>query len=469
MKWAVMGRLAKSLLGIATVSVLSYFVTPAEFGSFFLIIFITAFAQLLVDAGLGAALVQRKEITDRQKDTVFWSSLALAMAVAGVIIWQAEGLARLFDAPQIAPFIRAIAIVFPLTALQCVSMSELQRRFDFKRIAASDFIAAAFGAATAISLAYMGWTIGALVAQQIVQGAATTVIICALARWWPRLRFSVDDFKSLMSYAFFVMMTSITGFLQGNLDRIIVAGALSPEILGFYMMGKTIVTSPFKIIIRMARKVLFPILSSVQDDVPRVGRAYLRVQFALCALMMPVYFGIAAIADPLVGALLAPNWELVAPIIQLLSLGLVVFPIKMVNQTTLASLGYAKFQFQWTLMTSVVTLGTFWYATRWGLETALIVRVIVGLILMPGLSAYTLYKLGLRWVLLPQALAAPIIAAGAMFAAIAWGVQQMQVADVLKLFIFIPCGGVIYTAILFALAPGRCRDLLNTLLKRGAK
>lgn len=466
MKWAVLGRLMKSLVGLATVAVLSHYLTPAEFGSVMLVTIIASFAQLFVDAGLRVALVQRKENTRLQQDTVFWSSLALSVAIALGVLVMAGPIARALGSPAIEPLIRWITLVFPLSALQSVSMTILERKFAFKRISMSDFLAALFGALTAVGLALAGWTMGALIAQQLVLAATTTVIICGSARFVPRLRFSWAEFRSLMGYGGYVMLTNVVGFMNANMDRAIIGAAISPSALGYFSMARTVVESPSKVIVKMARKVLFPILSSVQDDRARLGNAYLRIQFTMAAVMMPACMGIAAIADPLVALIFAPEWAPVAPLIAYVSLRMLIKPIQQINQVTLASMGLARFQFYWSIMAGSISLIAIWHAAQWGLETAILARLGVLLLFTPVLSIYTLRQMGLPPMRLSHVLLAPIIATTAMYLVISWALPRLPFADPWLILAGIVMGAAVYLPVIFLMAPERAKDLTQTFLKR---
>lgn len=467
MQWTMGGRLLKSAMGIGTLVVVSRYLGPAEFGLVALVMFVIGFGQLFVDAGLRVALVQRAEITELQKNTVFWSSLAFALLLAGLFILFAAPIARAFDAETIEPLVRWMTVVFILAALQGVSTTVLERRFAFDRIAISEVVAAVAGAATAIGLVVAGYGIAALVMQQLVQAAISCVIQVAMARWRPRLEFSWQDFRGLMSYAAYVLMTDIVSFLTTQLDRPLVSGLFNPQTLGYLTMSRQIVTSPFKIFAQMARKVLFPMLASVQHDRARVGAAYLNIQFAMVLLMAPVCLGVAAIAVPMVGLLLGEKWAPVVPLIQLLSVQMLLLPVQNVNQTVLTSLGFAKFQFYWQLIAGSVSLGAMVLAAPWGIEAAVGARVAVTLFTMPLLSAYTMRQMDLPRRALAKAVFAPFAAGITMYLAVSGTAAWLSLPDIAVLAICIPLGMAVYVPLVFLLERRRTMEIFRLVRKRG--
>lgn len=467
MQWAVLGRLLKSGLGLVTLAIISRWLTPAEFGAAALVMFIAGFGQLFVDIGLRAALVQRKDITELQKNTVFWASLALSLLIAGAMVLMAGPIARAFGAEAIAPLIRWMVLVFPIAALQGIQTTTLERDFAFAKLARADMASAVAGAVTAVALVIAGYGIGALIAQQLVQAVVGCVMQNAMARWRPAARFSIHEFRSLMGYAGYVMLSNVMMFFVTQLDRPIITGILSAQVLGYFTMAQQIVVAPFKVIVSMARKVLFPILASVQDDRARAGAAYLRIQYAMSALMAPACLGIGALAEPIVAVLLAPDWHPVAPLLRLVALQMLFIPIQEINQTTLTSQGHAKFQFWWMLVAGSSSLLALWLAAPYGIEAAILARLAVTAVNTPLLSGYTMRRMDLAPTALARTLAAPMVAAGAMFAAVIGAASVLPLPPVGILIVCIPLGVAVYGGLLVLLGRQRAMDLLDIIRKRG--
>lgn len=466
MKWSVAGRLAKSGMSFVTLAIISRFLTPAEFGAVALVMFVTGFMQLFVDAGLRTALVQRAEISELQKNTVFWTSIALSALIAAVTLIFAGPVAKAFDAEAITSLIRWTTLIFPLVALQCVSMTLLERQFRFNRIATADVSAALIGSLMAIVLVFMGFGMGALIAQQVVQALLSTVLIICSARWMPRLQFNWSEFFSLTSYGGYVMLTNLVNFLTVQLSRPIVAGVISAEVLGYFTMAQVVLVSPFRVVVQMARKVLFPILASVQNDRARVGAAYLKVQFAISAVMSPACLGVAAIAYPFVDFALADGWGAVAPLIQLVALQMLLSPVQETNQTVLASLGYARFQFLWGLIMGGISVLAMWYAARWGIEAALWARIGLTFVTVPVLSIYTTRLVNLPLHALPLALAGPMIASCSMFAAVYFALEALSLPSLVEIVLGVVMGAAIYPALLFLISRERSMDLIGTFRQK---
>src|SRR5919204_6117662 len=57
--------------------VLAHLLTPREFGLAAMALVFTSFATMFNDLSLGAALIQRPKLTEADRSTVFWTTLAV--------------------------------------------------------------------------------------------------------------------------------------------------------------------------------------------------------------------------------------------------------------------------------------------------------------------------------------------------------------------------------------------------------
>lgn len=466
MQWALGGRLVRAGLGIFTLAIVSRYLTPAEFGVVALATFISGFAQILVDFGLRAALVQQIEVTRRQQNTVFWTNLTLAIVMMALTWFFAGWVARLFDAGRTEDLVRALSLLFPITAIQIVSVTVIERKFAFHQVAKADVVSTVASSIAVILCAVSGLGIWSLIVQQLVIAGVSTALFVYYARWRPRLEYSFDDLKKLFSYSGYVALTNVATFFSGNLDRPIISGVISPHVLGYFTMSQQLIGAPFRVVVLIAKRVLFPILSSLQKDKPRLGAAYLDVQHAIVAIMAPACLGIGALAHPLVNVLLGPQWAPTAPIIQIVAVQLMLFPVAETNAMVLAAVGRARFQFLWMIFGGGISLAALWFAIPHGIIAGVAARTAVTVALMPILSAYTQRKIGLPVSSLMRVLAPPYAAAGLMFVGVSLIEPLLPFPAIVKLIICIPLGAAIYAGLMLLVDRKRVLENLRMLKSR---
>ena len=87
---------------------------------------------------------------------------------------------------------------------------------------------------------------------------------------------------------------------------------------------------PIQNISGIINKVMFPVLSKVQDNNALIGKAYLQIAKTVSLVAFPLMLGVMALADPFVQVVLGEKWQ---PIILLLSILAPVGLLQSINST----------------------------------------------------------------------------------------------------------------------------------------
>ncbi len=126
-----------------------------------------AFAQLIVDQGLGDALIQRKEVTRSHVDTAFWVALATGLLLTALGLILAGPIAGLLKEPDLAPILQVLSLTFVLSAMNSIQIALLRRELAFRSLAIRSIVAAAGGGVVGIVMAVNGFGAWALVGQLV--------------------------------------------------------------------------------------------------------------------------------------------------------------------------------------------------------------------------------------------------------------------------------------------------------------
>lgn len=448
---AALSRGLRALIGIGTISLLSRFLSPTEFGLFALIFFLINFIQVFADFGLRVALVQRKDVSDLELNSVFWASVAIGVVAAIAVFGLAEPIARLFDEPKLTPYVQAIAPVFLLIAAQGVPNSILEREFKFQRLATAELIAGLVGAVVAVGLAASGASVFALLAQQYAISFVIFAFYFASARWRPSFRFSYEALKPLLGYGSYVTLAGAVGFISGYADRPIVGKKLAAADLGYLTLAQQIIISPQRTITQAIRRTTFPIMAAIQSEPERVANGYLTTLHATFLVMAPVTFGIWALATPITDILLGPKWEAVAQVLGVLTLAALIGTVGDLNGAIFSARGEARFQFRWSLFCAAMNISTLWLAANHGLMAVVWTKAAAIAIQIPLNSWFLSRLLGISYHRIPAALWRPAFAAALMGAAV-FALDQWLAAQgahaIVRLLAGVPLGVLVYGALI---------------------
>src|SRR5688500_9112482 len=151
--WTFIDTWGSQLLGLFIFVLLARLLTEIDFGLVTLAAVFVAFAQLLVDQGLGDAIVQRPQLTRRQLDTAFWASMVTGLLITVAAVVLAIPISILLGERRLEPIIQVLSIIFVLTALSSIQTGLLRREMAFRSLALRRLVAVALSGVVGVGMA----------------------------------------------------------------------------------------------------------------------------------------------------------------------------------------------------------------------------------------------------------------------------------------------------------------------------
>jgi lipopolysaccharide exporter len=320
LKWTYAAFVASALLQVIHTAVMGRLLAPADFG---LVAMAAVFLRLggyFANMGIGQALIQRPSIDERTIRAAFTSALGLGALFAALLVLAAPLAERIFQTPDVVPIIRWMSLSFLLGGAGVTANSLLQRRLRFRLAAGVEVLSFAVGyMGVGITSALLGAGVWSLVLAALAQPAVATAAAYALAPHPLRPCLAVRELKALYSFGGKVTVISLLEFSSATVDTLFIGRALGPSPLGQYNRAQLLVSLPLDRLMRGLSQVLFPTFSRIQEDRPRVRRAYRSAVGFSAALILPVAAGIAAAADELVRVVLGTQWDAAAALVPVLT------------------------------------------------------------------------------------------------------------------------------------------------------
>ena len=365
--WTMVHTWGGQALSLVVFVILARLLTPSDFGLVALAAVFVALAQLVVDQGLGDALIQRREITQLQIDTAFWVAIATGILLTGGLALLAEPLAGLLREPELAPILQVLSLTFILSALASIPIALLTRALAFRLLAIRAVLSIVGGGIVGIGMALLGFGAWALVGQQVAQAVLSVVTLWSVTPWKPRAEFSRADFAVLFPFGIKVVSSDILGFVSRNADNFLIGAYLGTGPLGFYAVGYRILDVSQRVLINVARKITFPVFSRIQHDPSRLTRAYLRVTRVAGVLIVPAYIGLALVSPELTVFVFGPTWAESGPVAAILFLSGPVLALQAFSGSLLYATGNPGIVLRFRVITTVAVVIGFVIALPFGI------------------------------------------------------------------------------------------------------
>jgi O-antigen/teichoic acid export membrane protein len=364
--WGGMEIAIRQGLQLAVLLVLARLLAPADFGLASMMVVFTSVATLLVDAGLPAALIQRGASSADEETTVFLFGVTVSAVLAALLWVGAPAIAAFYRQPQLVDLMRAVLIVVPFTAMSIVPDALLARSLDFRTRALAEAASSLAAGLLAIGLAWRGYGVWSLAWMPPVTAALRSATLWLYGGWRPRGRFSVAAFRTLFSFSGYYLASNLLNVVFLRLQALLIGRFFDSRVLGYYTLAQSSEQAPTSFAATLLNRVGLPVLSQVAGNPDRLRDALQRAQRLAMFLFTPIMVGIALAASPLVTLLYGPGWEPIAPILTLLALGSVVWPMHVLNLAAINALGRANLFFRLTLAKKVSSIALVVFAAPFG-------------------------------------------------------------------------------------------------------
>lgn len=364
--WTVGARLVTQALQFAINVALARMLVPEEFGLVAMILVFTGFLSFFVDAGFGAAIVQREHVEERHLSSVFWLNLGLGVLLTLLVVLGAPLVARFYDEPRLRPLTSFVALNFVVLSFKVVQLGVLRRAMDFRLLTLVEMASVLAGGVVGVLLAWAGFGAWSLVWQTLSISVVSAAMLWVKSDWKPAWRFERRAVRELVGYSGNLTGAELCNYWVTQTDNLLVGKFVGSASLGHYRLAYSMMLLPFQQVSGVIGQVMFPALSRIQRDAELVRDVFLRANRVIGLVTIPMMCGLFVVADSFVLALFGPAWEPVTPILRILCLVGVKQPVGSTTSWLFLSRGRTNLQFRWSLVSGAVSVVAFAIGVRWG-------------------------------------------------------------------------------------------------------
>jgi O-antigen/teichoic acid export membrane protein len=352
--WIAASRALVNLLGFANAFLLARYLDPSDFGLVAIATTITTVIASVTELSLASALIQHKDPSEDHFHSAFTLNLARSILIAMVMLIVAAPVSTLYKDPRLLPVFFAIAIGTVLTGMSNPKLIVLSRGLVFWQEFATAVTQKLIGFLAAAVIAILFRSYWALVAGVISTQFAGLILSYLVVSYRPR--FVVNRFRELFGFSVWISLAQAVNTLNWRFDHLIVGYFLGNTALGYYSVGDNLSVLPTREATTPIAQTLFPAFAMLRDEPARLRAAYQRGQSLLCTVALPVGFGFALIARPLVLVSMGARWEPAIFIIELLSGTLAIQTLASSVQPLAMALGLTRSLFNRDLVNLVMRI-----------------------------------------------------------------------------------------------------------------
>jgi O-antigen/teichoic acid export membrane protein len=466
--WTVVRIGSDQVFSFIVFVILARLLSPREVGTFALAMAFAEVSRIIAIQGMVQNIPRAKRLTPELADTVFWTNLAMSVAVAFVVLGLAPLIMTLIEQPDATGPLQALGFVLPIAAMGATHMSLRLREFGHKTLALRSVVGGTIGGAAAIGAAFAGWGIWSLVVQRFVTESLNALLAWLSYKWVPGRGFSIKQLREIWGFGFNVALTQMLGLLPRRALDLVLGTMIGAAAVGIYRTaGRTTelvangTISPFT-------TVALQTLSRLQTDTKEMTKAFRWMVSRSAMLTIPAMVGFGVLAPDAVPAIYGEKWQDAGVLAQTFACLGITYSISSFASPIMMALGRGASLRTLAIGQLIATVVVAMAAAPFGVFVVAWASVARGYCSLP----FTLWMLKRASGITPwdalSAIVKPLIASLIM-GAVVWGLMHVLrplfAHPLIPVFICVGTGMAIYAVLILTISD-QARLLAKTQLKR---
>lgn len=441
--WRFLERCGAQGVTLVVSIVLARLLNPEIYGTVALVTVFTTIMQIFVDSGMGNALIQKKDADDLDFSSVFYFNILMCSVLYLIMFFAAPFIAAFYKIPELTAVVRVLSLILIISGVKNVQQAYVSRHLMFKKFFFSTLGGTIGAAIIGIAMAYLGFGVWALVAQMLFNTTIDTLILWITVKWRPKKMFSIQRLKSLFSYGWKLLVSSLLDTVYNNIRQLIIGKVYTKSDLAYYNNGKKYPEYLVSNINTAIDSVLLPTMSNEQDHPERVKSMTRRAIKTATFIIMPLMVGFAVCSKQLVSLILTDKWLPAVPFMQIFCISFAFYPIHTANLNAIKAMGRSDLFLKLEIIKKSIGVVTIIIAVKFGVM-AMAYSMLVTSFISQVVNSWPNKKL-LNYSYLEQVKdMLPQIGLSILMGMIVYFVSFLHLNSLITLLIQIPIGVIVY-------------------------
>lgn len=207
--WKFAERIGAQGVNLIVSIILARLLAPEAYGTVALVTIFITISNVFIENGLGTALIQKKDADELDFSSVFYCNIIISIILYVIIFFTSPIIAKFYSNEQLTVILRVLAITVLISSVKSVQNAYVSRKMIFKKFFISTVIGTIISAIIGIWMAYIGYGVWALVAQQLTNTIVGTIILWFTVKWRPIAKFSFLRLKQLYKFGWKMLCSRI--------------------------------------------------------------------------------------------------------------------------------------------------------------------------------------------------------------------------------------------------------------------
>lgn len=463
--WGGLSNGVQQLLNLFFGIFLARILDAEDYGMVGMLSIFSLIAAALQESGFAAALANKREISHKDYNAVFWFSGGLSICLYLILFFCAPLIAAFYKTPELTALARYSFIGFFIASLGIAHNAYLFRNLMVKQKALAVTLGLIVSGITGVTMALMGFAYWGIATQGIVYVSTVNLCYWYFSPWRPTLSFDLSPLKGMLSFSSKILATNIFNHINNNILTVILGKFYSEQEVGYFTQANKWNSMGHSLVSGMVNAVAQPVLSSLSDDRERQQRVFRKMLRFTSFAAFPAMFGLSLIAPELITIAITDKWLSSAFILQLLCIGGAFIPVINLYSNLVISKGKSNIYMWSTIALGIVQLVIMCLLHNYGIHRMVTVYVAINICWLLVWHYFVWREIQLSlFMAMKDILPFAVIAAGVMAATyyITAGLENIYLLFASKIII----AALLYIAIMWLSRSVTFRESINYILKR---
>ncbi len=464
--WGGIGNGALQLLNLVFGIFLARLLSPSDYGTVGALAIFSAIAGLLCESGFTLAIVNKREISDRDYNAVFWFNVVVAFVSYAILFFSAPLIASFFHTPAMVPLSRFLFLSFLLGGLATAPASYLFRNLMVKERSQIQILAIVISGTVGVVCAFQGMGYWGLAVQTVLYSGLNSLMMWFICPWRPTLSFDPGSLRSMLPFSTRQLITSLFTVVNNNVFSVLLGRFYGMSQTGFYTQGNKWTTMGYSTLTGMINSVGQPVFREPADDTERLRRVFRKLLRFTAFISFPAMFGLGIVSNELISIAVTDKWLASVPVMQILCVWGAFMPFGVLYGNLFNSLGRPHIYMWNTISLGVLQLVCVVVSCRFGLNVMLEVYTAVNILWLLVWQYFAHKHIGLRLIDVIKDVAPYCLLAGSVMILTQIATASIASEALLSLVVKIAVAASAYCLLLWRFNSAVFKESVNYLLHR---
>lgn len=357
-----------AIIELTYFSLMSRLLTPDVFGQLAIIMAVVAIMQSLSDAGLGSALIQSRETDSLYKSTAMSLSLILGVFFTLLLFCTSNLFSNLLvNSDILTHAFQLISLTFLLQSSYNIYRSQLIKELRFKLCGVITIGASLLSCTCGVLLANYGFGVYSILISSILHQSILLIMFYVYKSEGVGFRIKRQYIKSIISYGGWLTGAVLVRSFTNQVDKMIIARWLPLSDLGALNRPSGFITKITGTINGIFDTVLFPILSTVQNDLKKAREVYIKLNNLILIFSSWLAVSFIVSTNVIIQIFFGEQWTYLKPIFIVISLSALFLGYSQIGDCFFRSLGIVKSYCLLRIAVFVVTIVGVYFGCQSGI------------------------------------------------------------------------------------------------------